>query len=289
MDCQVSLAQINPTLGDLHVNLERHLESIEAAAATGSELVLFPELSLTGYFLRDQVFDLARPLDDPLLARLTDESRRLSIGVGLVERARDGRCFNAYAFLEDGRVRHVHRKVHLVTYGMFDDAREFAAGESFVPVDSRLGRFGVLLCEDLWHPPSGWLYFLAGVDALIVPSASPGRGVGAEAGATSALGGLESVGTWETLLRAQALSTQTWLLYVNRVGWEDGIAFAGGSCAYDPFGTRVAGLAELEPGRLEVHLRASELERARWTTPLLRDAKPWLVERELARVRAEAR
>jgi len=170
----------------------------------------------------------------------------------------------------------VHRKVHLVHYGMFDEGRDFAAGEEFRPIESRHGRFGLLICEDMWHLAASWLHFLGGVDALVVPSSSPGRGV------TEAEPRLRSTKVWNTLQDALALFFQTWVVYVNRVGSEDGIAFSGGSRVVDPFGRETARLDGLEPGRLEAQISGDALQRARTSTPLRRDEKPWIVARALS-------
>jgi len=282
MNCRVLLAQIEPTLGNLSANLELHFAEIENARRRGIELVLFPELSLSGYFLRDQVAEAALPREHPILAELCERSRGVSIGAGFVERGSDGRLYNSYGFFEDGRLLHVHRKVFLVTYGMFDDARDFAPGEQFQVVESRHGRFGVLICEDMWHVEAAYLHFLSNVDALLVPSASPGRGV-----IQDAEPGMRSVRAWNRLQDALALVSQTWLVYVNRVGSEDGVLFAGGSRLVDPFGCEAAALATLEPGRLEVVLESETLHRARLAMPLRRDAKPWLVQRELGRIQGQ--
>jgi len=279
MNCRVLLAQIEPTLGNLSANLELHLGQIESARKRGIELVLFPELSLSGYFLRDQVAEVALAREHALLAQLCERSRGISIGAGFVERDSDGRLYNAYGFFEDGRLLDVHRKVHLVTYGMFDDARDFAPGERFRAVESRLGRFGVLICEDMWHVSAAYLHFISNVDALLVPSSSPGRGVSLETQP-----GLRSVQTWNRMQDALALLFQTWIVYVNRVGSEDGVLFSGGSRVVDPFGRESGALATLEPGSLEVVLRDEAMHRARITTPLRRDENPWLVQRELERI-----
>ncbi|MBK8181261.1 MAG: carbon-nitrogen hydrolase [Planctomycetes bacterium] len=281
MDCRVTLAQINPTLGNLERNFELHTAEIEAAKRAGSRMVLFPELSLSGYFLKDQTSEIALRLDAPLLARLAERSREISIAAGFVERSPEGRLYNSIGFFEDGALVHVHRKVHLVTYGMFDEQREFAAGDRFVAFHSKLGRFGFLICEDLWHVSSAYPYFLADVDALLVHSCAPGRGVAEEDGE------LSSQRVWQTLLTAQALTTQTWVVWTNRVGWEDGIFFSGGSRVIDPFGRVKAQLGGLETGRLDVDLSSRDMERARLMTPLRRDAKPWLLEQSLVRFRTQ--
>lgn len=278
MPFTIQLAQIEPTLGNLDKNLELHLEHIDAAQEAGVEMLLFPELSLTGYFLKDQTADVALRIPEPPLEILLERSRSISLGVGFIERAPDGRLYNSYALLEDGELLHVHRKVHLVTYGMFEESRDVAAGERFVVAESKHGRIGVLLCEDLWHVISSWLYFLEGVDLLIVPSAGPARGVSAgEEGLTSA-------NIWKTLLTAQAMLFQTWSIYVNRSGCEDGITFGGGTRIVDPSGREAASLEGLSAGTLthQIDLRANE--RARLQTPLRRDEKPWIVLRELQRL-----
>ena len=276
MDCRLVVAQTNPVLGDLRANLEDHLERVEAAAGT-ADLILFPELSLTGYFLRDQVDEVALAPEDPLLRPLLERSKRISIAFGFVERSHEGRLYNSLAFLEDGRVLGVHRKVHLVTYGLFDEARDFAAGERFRLIESRHVRFGPLICEDMWHMPSAYAYFLDEADAILVASASPARGVDAPGP------GLASQRTWNILLSATALLYRTWVAYSSRVGWEDGIGFGGGSRILDPHANARATLEGLEPGTLTATLDSAHLRRARSELPLRRDEKPWILATELAR------
>jgi predicted amidohydrolase len=278
MDCRLTVAQTNPALGNVGRNLDEHVAQIEAARKSGSQMIVFPELSLTGYFLKDQTAEVALAVDSRELARLAALSRDISIVVGFVERSADGRIYNSVAFLEDGAVKHLHRKVHLVTYGMFDEMREFAAGDSFTTFDSRHGRFGILICEDAWHVTSGYQHFLAGADALIVTSCSPGRGV--DGGARE----LASERTWRTLLEAYGLLFQTWVVYSNRVGWEDGVFFWGGSRVIDPFGAEHARLAGIEAGRLEARITSDALRRARVATPLRRDSRPDLLARAIARL-----
>ena len=277
LDCRLFIAQTNPRLGDLHANLADHLEWIERARSEDAGLLVFPELSLTGYFLKDQVAELAMDLEAPTMARLVDASRDLSIAVGFVEAGPGGRLYNSLAFLEGGSVLGVHRKVHLVSYGMFDESRDFAAGERFETIESRHGRFGPLLCEDVWHAPSAYVHFLNDADALLVASASPARGVEAPGP------GLGSQRVWNVLLQASAIQYRTWVVYAGRTGWEDGIGFGGGSCVLDPTGRTVALLEGLEAGSLSAELDGGALRRARVETPLRRDEKPWILAAALKR------
>jgi predicted amidohydrolase len=276
MDCRLVVAQTNPTLGDLRANLDDHLRRIDEASGK-ADLILFPELSLTGYFLRDQVEEVALRCDDALLRPLLERSRNLSIAFGFVERSPEGRLYNALGFLEDGRFLAVHRKVHLVSYGLFDEGRDFAPGESFKLIPSRHGRFGPLICEDMWHMPSAYTYFLDDADAFLVASASPARGVDQPGP------GLASQRTWNILLSASALLYRTWVAYSSRVGWEDGLGFGGGSRVLDPYANARATLEGLEPGSASVVMDSAILRRARSELPLRRDEKPWLLAAELAR------
>lgn len=276
MDCRLVVAQTNPVLGDLRKNLEDHLRRIDAVTGA-ADLILFPELSLTGYFLRDQVDEVALAPNDALLSPLLERSKHISIAFGFVEQTREGRPYNALGFLEKGRFLAVHRKVHLVSYGLFDESRDFAAGEEFRLIESRHGRFGPLICEDLWHMPSAYTYFLDNADALLVSCASPARGV------SEPEPGLASRRTWNTLLSASALLYRTWVAFSSRVGWEDGIGFGGGSLVLDPHAEVHAALEGLEQGTLSAVLDSGTLRRARSELPLRRDEKPWILAAELAR------
>ena len=290
MDCRIRLVQFEPTLGNVAANLAAHLSEVQAAIEDGVEFVLFPELSVTGYFLKDQVPEVGLRLDAPELQPLAKLSREITIAVGLVERARDGRLYNSSVVFEEGRIAHVHRKVHLVSYGMFEEMRDLAAGETFDVFESKHGRFGFLICEDMWHVDGAYLYFLQAVDAILVLSASPGRGVTAKDPDSEAPiarrqaegSELGSMGVWRTLQDALALYFRTWIVYAGRVGWEDGIVFAGGTRVVGPAGQEVAALDGLDAGRLDARLSGAELERSRMRTPLLRDERPWILARGLA-------
>ncbi len=280
MDCLAALCQLRPALGDLDRNLDAHLEWAERAASAGAGLALFPELSLTGYFLRDLTQEIALRLDDPRVAKLVAASRGCSLVFGLVEESEDHRFYNSAVFAEDGEIRHVHRKVHLPDYGIFEEGRYFANGDRFEVVNSKHGRFGLLVCEDAWHLSSGWLHFLNGADALLVPCASPARGVDTDADAQE----LSSEGAWRTLTSALALFFQSWVLHCNRVGFEDGAMYWGASAVIDPFGARLAEAASEDEDLLLQRLTSDPVRRARGFTPLRRDARPDLVRRHLARL-----
>ena len=289
-DCRVSLAQINPTLGDLEANLEIHLEWIARAKKQKSEIVIFPELSLTGYFLRDLTQEVALSIDAPPVQKLVALSKGISILFGFVEESPDHLFYNTCVFAEDGRILHKHRKVYLPTYGIFEEKRYMAAGDRFQSFDSKRGKFGILICEDLWHVSSGYLYFLQGVDAILCPSNSPGRGI-AEEGSE-----VQTARVWNTLLTAQSYYFNVYSVFCNRVGFEDGVLFWGGSKIVSPFGRIVAASKSLDPdlvkGKIakpkteavEGELSLSALRRSRIFAPLRRDEREFLFRKELQRI-----
>ena len=177
---RIALAQLAPDLGRLEDNLDRHRLAIEEARAQGSQLVVFPELGLTGYLLQDLAAEVAMRLDDPRLERLAAATSGLSAVVSFVEESGDHRLSIAAALIEDGAIRHVHRKLYLPTYGLFDERRFFAAGDVLRSVPSRLGLgVGIAICEDFWHlggPPAAGPGRRADPDQrLVLAGSRPGR------------------------------------------------------------------------------------------------------------------
>jgi predicted amidohydrolase len=275
---RVALAQMAPTLGNVESNLRTHLKIARAARRAGADLVVFPELSLTGYLLQDLVPEVALPLRGTREIReLLALSRRIGLVVGLVEESEDHRLYNSVLFLFGGKILHHHRKVYLPTYGMFDEGREFAAGDSLRAFSTPLGRFGMLICEDAWHPTSSYLLGLDGADYLLVVSSGPGRGIGA--GSEPA-----SLGKWRDLCRVTARYQTAYVVYVNRVGVEDGIHFGGGSFVVDPHGDITYQAPALKETLLVATLSRAPLRRARADFPLRRDERPHLLMKELARL-----
>lgn len=277
-DLRVALCQMAPRLGNLEQNLETHLRALRRGTAEGADLVVFPELSLTGYLLRDQVPEVAQRADGPVLRRLAAACRNVDALVGFVEEADGYRFGNAAAYLSRGKIVHVHRKVYLPTYGMFDEGRDFGPGEMLRAFDTRFGRAGILVCEDAWHATSAWLLAQDGAEFLFVISSGPTRGARAGRGITS-------VRVWHDLLTVTAQFQTSWVVYVNRVGFEDGLAFGGGSAVLDPFGRTDLALPPIDEAWGIAELRSETVRRARTAYPLLRDGNLDFVHRELGRLR----
>jgi predicted amidohydrolase len=277
---RLALAQCAPALGDLKANLDLHLELTQQAIGEGADMVAFPELSLTGYLLKDLVPEVAMRLDDARLAPLLELSHKIDIAAGVVLKSDDFRYYNAALYLSGGEVKHVHRKVYLPTYGMFDEQRYFAPGDRVRAFDVDGARAGMLVCEDMWHLSTAYLLFVQGISLLLCISSSPGRGVLANADADVAPG---SVGSWNDLLRTVAEYTTSYVAYVNRLGYEDGVNFWGGSCVFGPDGQTVMAAGE-NAGLVIGEIDVREVERQRLATPLLRDEKAEFTLRELERI-----
>ena len=280
---RIALAQLAPRLGVLDENLERHRALLAEARAAGAGLVVFPELGLTGYLLQDLAAEVAMRADDPRLAGLAAGTDGLSAVVSFVEESADHRLFIAAALLEDGRVRHVHRKLYLPTYGLFDERRFFAPGDALRAVPSRLGvGVGLAVCEDFWHLAVPALLALDGAQVLVNVSSSPGRDLAAVHEV-----GLGTAASWRTLLRAYAQLTTSVVVFCNRVGVDESISFWGGSEVIAPSGEAVLTAPLYEEGLFVGEVDLADVRRERISLPLLRDERPELLVRELDRIVAE--
>lgn len=279
MKVSIAMAQINTVLGNVQCNLDKHMVTIQQAHANGAELLIFPELSLTGYVLQDLVPTVAcRPrADDPCFRPLLEASHKLDLVVGFVEEDSRNRFYIASAYLSRGEVIHVHRKVYLPTYGLFDEGRFFAWGDSVQAFDTRFGRVGMLICEDFWHASPPYLLWLDGADLFLMTSASPGRGL-------NAAPMLESARWVDHILRAYSSLYTSFVAHTNRVGFEDGLNFWGGAAVYDPNGELIVQGPYHEEALTQVEIDLNQLHRTRARLPLLRDERTGLVQRELNRI-----
>jgi NAD+ synthase (glutamine-hydrolysing) len=275
---RVALAQIAPLLGDRPRNLRLHLERIEQARSDRADLIVFPELSLTGYFLRDMVPEVALSPAAPEIAELIEACGPLAAAVGFVEETPQHAFHNSALFVEGGQVAHLHRKVFLPTYGMFDEQRYFAEGERLRAFDSpKLGRVGLLICEDFWHLSAVAVMQAEGVDLLICMANSPGRGVDGPK--------LRTAETYDLLCRTFAQTLGAAVVFVNRVGFEDGLCFWGGSMVVGPDGRHLGQAPMFDEAQVYVDFDAAELRRERIATPLARDERLLLLIEELQRVK----
>ena len=282
MRINIGLAQIYPKLGDLGHNLAVHLDTIQQAREQRVDLLIFPELSLTGYQVQDLVPEVAlrTDADDPVFSQLLDASRDIDIVIGFVHEDSRNRFYIADAYLAGGQILHIHHKLYLPTYAMFDESRYFAQGNSVRAFDTRFGRLGMLICEDFWHVSPPYLLWLDGADILILNSSSPSRGLNE----SDRLTGTRWV---ELVNQAYGGMFTSYILHCNRVGYEDGKNFWGGSSVVDPDGEFMTHGLYFDEALITQEIDLNQLHRTRARLPLLRDERPGLVRRELGRILSE--
>ncbi|MFL5733980.1 MAG: nitrilase-related carbon-nitrogen hydrolase [Chloroflexia bacterium] len=278
----VALAQIDVTLGDLEANLAKHLEYIDQAREKGASLLIFPELSLTGYYLQDITNQIGMNVSSPPppLQKLLDASRKhkMDLSVGFIEEDDRFVHYIAQAYIGEGEIKHVHRKVYLPTYGMFDDMRYVGMGRRVRAFDTRFGRMGILICEDFWHLALPYLLWLDGADTLLMVAAGPGRGVKP---------GDDYLDTNYDVSMAHRMYAElftTFIFHCNRVGYEDGVAFGGYSTVLAPDGDFIATGEHFAECLVTATINPESVRFKRRSLPLLRDERPELVLRELERI-----
>ncbi|HEX6445992.1 MAG TPA: nitrilase-related carbon-nitrogen hydrolase [Streptosporangiales bacterium] len=269
---RIALAQVDCTLGDVDKNLERARRQVAAAAEQGAELVVFPELSLHGYALGEVVTDNSVRADDPRLEALTRYGQDVVVGFH-----EDGgiRRYDSAAYLGADGSRHVHRKLYLPTYLVWEERKFSSPGQSLRAYDTRFGRMATLVCYDFWQAPLPWLATQDGAEVLVVPVASAAN-LGPEA--------VDVIAHWTDLVRFVARMHQCWVVMCNRVGTEAGAQFWGGSRIVDPTGTVVAE-APLWESALVVHdVDVSAANRLRHAVPHVVEARLGLIGREVDRL-----
>ncbi len=277
---KVAVAQMGPVLGDLEANLDKHLEYIEQARAQGVELLVFPELSLSGYDVRDKAIDLAiyvhDPLNDPILGKLAKAAGDMYVVAGFVEEGFGAQIFNSAAVFHRGEQVFVHRKLNLANYGDMQEAKFFAAGRYIEPFS--LPKFftgSILLCSDSWNPALVHIAALHGATMLIVPTNSS---LDAESGDVS------KPERWDTVLQFYASLYGLAVVFCNRVGREGIHTFWGGSRILDPHGVQVARAANEGEALLVADIHQRDVREARFRLPTVRDSNLSLIHREINRL-----
>ncbi|MEU8958596.1 nitrilase-related carbon-nitrogen hydrolase [Streptomyces sp. NPDC048518] len=272
---RVALAQTDCALGEVEENLRTAREQLALAATQGADLVVFPELSLHGYHLGGLAKDTSITVDDPRLLALTEPGGPDAL-VGLHEHTAL-RAYNTAAYFSGGRPLHVHRKLYLPNYLAWEERKHVSPGQHLRAYDlpGGHGRAATLICNDAWQPVLPWLAVQDGAEVIVVPTNSAAS-LDPEAMDTGLY--------WDTLLSNTARMLQCWVVFVNRVGNENGASFWGGSRVVDPRGTVVAQAPKWEPGLVTVDIDVHEARRARRAVPLVAEARLGLVEREVRRL-----
>jgi NAD+ synthetase len=274
---RLAVAQFKPGKGHPAGSLGRIGEIFAGLAGRpdAPELLVFPEAALTGYLLEGGVRDLAvtagRLFEDLQSHHAAAKAPPIDVAIGFYEKWR-GSLYNAamYAGLggKDAGIVHVHRKVFLPTYGVFDEERYVEAGHRVQAFDTRFGRVAMLICEDAWHSLTPTIAALQGARLILIPSASPARGTQP---LEETLARPANVSRWERTSRYIAEEHGVWVATSQLVGFEGGKGFAGGSCIVTPRGDVLARGPLWEQALVEATIDFEEVGRARADTPLLAD------------------
>ncbi|MFD9859699.1 nitrilase-related carbon-nitrogen hydrolase [Streptomyces alboflavus] len=274
---RVALAQTDCVLGEVDENLEVAREQVAQAGAQGADLVVFPELSLHGYHLGALSRDTSLAADDPRLLGLSLHGPDgPDVLVGLHEHT-SLRAYNTSAYYAGGSLLHAHRKLYLPNYLAWEERKHVSPGQHLRAYDlpGNHGRAATLVCNDAWQPVLPWLAVQDGAEVIVVPTNSAAS-LDPEAMDTGLY--------WDTLLSYTARMLQCWVVFVNRVGNENGATFWGGSRVVDPRGTVVAQAPKWEQALVTVDIDVHEARRQRRMVPLVAEARLGLVDREVRRL-----
>lgn len=264
MPARIALAQLDVRLGDLAENEARARTAVRAAAERGADVVIFSELQLSGYVLRGVESETAIAADE--LPQLDGPPAAL---FGFHERNGSG-THNSAAFVDEGRLVHVQRKVRLVEHPPFHEDAVFTPGDAVHAFDTSIGRIATIICNDAWQPMLPALAVQDGARMLLIPSASP-----------TVMPDIERY--WHDLTRFYAQMLQCYVVFVNRVGTERGLTFWGGSHVVDPYGRLVAEAPRATEDLLVVDIDLGLVDECRLELPIVGDPRLDVLVSELGR------
>ncbi len=274
---RVTLAQVDCTLGDLEGNLRRAGDVLEQARAERADLVVFPELSLTGYSMGQLAEDVSIDNVEEELGPLMQEDGSPGVVAGFSEAGRL-HTYHSAAYLQDGALRHLHRKLYLPNYGAFEERKHFSPGQALRAFDTRFGPMAILICNDVWQPMLPFLAVQDGARLMIVPANS----------SRQRFPGLADMPQeWREINRFHARMLESWVVFVNRVGVEGDLTFWGGSHVVDPWGQTVYEAPFDETAVTTVEIDLGAVRRRRREMPLVKEARLGLLAREIERLSAE--
>jgi predicted amidohydrolase len=274
---RISLAQVDARLGDIEANVDRAADVIATAGKESADLIVFPELHLSGYSIGAVDADLAMSADDPRIEKLARLAGRAGLLVGFVESGNQGpHTYNSTAFYQGGRLVHVHRKLYLPAYAPFEERNHFTPGPTLraFPVEPDT-RASVLLCNDAWQAQLAFLATQDGARILLVPAASAQSQFPEH---------YDSREYWHDITHFYGRMFQVFVVFVNRVGEEGALRFWGGSHVIDPWGQLVAEASQVEPQTVTVDVDLAEVRRRRRQVPLVKEARLGLIQREVTRL-----
>ncbi len=291
---KVTVFQTNPVLLDVQANLDDVIEKIHKGKENGAELIVFPELALTGYFVRQRYHEVALRLDSAEIARLASATKGTAAVVGFIEESPAMNFYNSALVAVDGEIAFAYRKLNLPNYGVFEERKIFSSGKR-IPV-FKLNDFSiaVFICNDLWHPSLPYLGVTQKADIFITIFNSSQGSMGTA---------FSNIETWTIINSFYSRVFGVYNICANRVG-EEGLQenredekgdpsgrgdlepyrFWGGSEILNPFGQVIAQADMYETDEIYALLSRDLLRQKKILLPYLRNDDPYFTHRELQRV-----
>ena len=273
---RVALAQIDSVLGDTEENLRKAQEVVAEARSRGADLTVFPELSLSGYALTELDDDVAIEAHSEPIRSLAEAAGEMAVVVGFCEEGRGFQTYNSAAYLEGGVLRHLHRKLYLPNYRIYEERKHYNPGQSMRAFDTRFGRMAVLICNDAWQTFLPFIAVQDGAQVLIIPADSGSYPSYPEL--------LDTRGYWRGITRFYARMLESYVIFVNRVGQQGNLVFWGYSHVVDPWGTVVAEGPVYEEALITADIDLGDVRRRRREVPLVKEARLALLAKELNRL-----
>ncbi len=258
---RVAIVQFKPKLGKLKDNIGHIVEFVDEALSKKSDIVIFPELATSGYALRDLVSFASIEAGSKDLNPIVQKSNFIDIVLGFAQKEA-GFYYNSALYLANGRILTNRKKVYLPDYGMFEEARYFTKGDNLETTLSRFGKINVLICEEAFHLSVHHFVEQSKSALTIIISASPYWIYENK---------LDKRQIWSNICNNISSLCGSFVVYVNRVGFEDGVGFFGNSLVYNPYGTCVFSGEFLKEDLYTVDINLNEVYHAREFMPLLKE------------------
>jgi len=264
---KIALAQISCRREDKKANLQKIEEYAKKAKKQKAELVVFPELSLTGYTVRDEIYELAEKIPGPSISIIEKLAREIGIHVifGMPELSEktEATVYNSAVLIGPEGFIGKYRKMYLPTHSVFEEKRYFRSGYDVGTFETELGKIGLTICYDIFFPEVSRLTRLEGAKLIVCISASPAV----------------RRAYFETLTIARAIENTAFIVYVNLVGVEDGLQFWGGSRLIGPDGNIIAKAEYDEENMVVGEVNYADIRPAEIFVPTLRDLRPEIFEK----------
>lgn len=296
---KVFACQIEPVLLDVKTNLEVVIDKIQEAREQGGDLVVFPELALTGYFVRERYHEAGLRMDSPEIQRLARATKGTAATVGFIEESPAMNFYNSALVAVDGEILFACRKLNLPNYGVFEERKFFSGGKRVMVFKHKGFTIAPFICNDLWHPALPYLGVAQKADIFLTMFNSSRGSMGDE---------FSNIESWSIINRFYSRVFGVYNVCVNRVGCEgfpdlrsdpdeltdpttkttviddSPFRFWGGSEIIDPFGQPIVSAELYEPEVISGVLSRDILRKKRIRLPYLRGDDPHFTYRELGRI-----